>query len=257
MTSTALKLIALFLMFLDHIYEFIGNAPMWLTYLGRLSAPLFLFCMAWGIFYTHDRKKYLFNMYLWGVGMAIGDVVVGLLVPNAKTPPLNDIFVTLFLIGFVVDIIEKYRAGEKKSATKLLLLLIAFQIISTLLVPFAFGTGISTLMVLISAVFPSLLFCEGSVLWVALGVAIYFSRKSKLWLSIVFTLFSVFTLVSMPDSFTYETMFITSPQWMMIGALPLMLCYNGQKGRGYKWLFYIFYPAHIFLLCWLGSFLSF
>ena len=157
----------------------------------------------------------------------------------------------------LVDIIEKYRAGEKKSATKLLLLLIAFQIISTLLVPFAFGTGISTLMVLISAVFPSLLFCEGSVLWVALGVAIYFSRKSKLWLSIVFTLFSVFTLVSMPDSFTYETMFITSPQWMMIGALPLMLFYNGQKGRGYKWLFYIFYPAHIFLLCWLGSFLSF
>lgn len=42
---------------------------------------------------------------------------------------------------------------------------------------------------------------------------------------------------------------------MMIAALPLMLTYNGKKGQGYKWLFYVFYPVHIFLLYWLGGLL--
>lgn len=257
MTSTALKLLALFLMFLDHIYEFIGDAPIWLTWLGRISAPLFIFCMAWGLFYTHDRKKYLINMYLWGVGMAVGDAAVSLLVPGAKTPPINDIFVTLFLIGFIVTIIEKYRAGEKKTGTKLILLLIAAQIISIALAPIAYTGGNLVFVVLLGAIFPSLLFCEGGFVWVAMGVAIYFTRKSKVKLSIVYTLFCAFWLFSMAGSLSLESMFFANYQWMMIGALPLMLCYNGQKGRGYKWFFYIFYPAHVFILCWLGSFLSF
>ncbi len=37
-------------------------------------------------------------------------------------------------------------------------------------------------------------------------------------------------------------------QWMMIGSLPLMLCYNGKRGKGGGRFFYLFYPVHIWLL---------
>ncbi len=40
---------------------------------------------------------------------------------------------------------------------------------------------------------------------------------------------------------------------MMIGALPLMLLHNGARGRGLKWLFYLFYPAHIAALFLIGN----
>ena len=39
-----------------------------------------------------------------------------------------------------------------------------------------------------------------------------------------------------------------NPQWMMIFSLFLILLYNGKKGKGLKYLFYIFYPLHIAIL---------
>ena len=39
-----------------------------------------------------------------------------------------------------------------------------------------------------------------------------------------------------------------NPQWMMIFSLFFILLYNGKKGKGLKYLFYIFYPLHIAIL---------
>lgn len=43
-------------------------------------------------------------------------------------------------------------------------------------------------------------------------------------------------------------------QCFMILALPFMLRFNQQKGPGMKYFFYIFYPAHTFLLFYLANF---
>ncbi|HIU15864.1 MAG TPA: Tat pathway signal protein, partial [Candidatus Ventricola intestinavium] len=43
-------------------------------------------------------------------------------------------------------------------------------------------------------------------------------------------------------------MFTTYYEWYGVFAVIPMLCYNGKRGRGYKALFYAFYPAHIYVL---------
>ena len=71
--GTQLKTIALVLMVLDHIhyfFEFTGWVPTWFSMLGRLSAPLFLFCTVEGFAHTHDRKRYFIRIWAFGAAMA-------------------------------------------------------------------------------------------------------------------------------------------------------------------------------------------
>lgn len=257
MSGTTLKLIALVLMFLDHIYEFIQGMPIWLTWLGRISAPLFIFCMAWGLHYTRSRKKYLRNMYCWSIGMALGDALICVLLPGGVAP-YNNIFTTLFLIGIIVTIMEGFQNGGRPLAVRLLLYLIGAQILSLALVPLSLALlpkG-SNAYLLVSSIFPSLVFCEGGPVIVAFGVALYFAKQKTIPLVLVIISFSFIWLLFAESHFSYESLFLKNYQWMMIGALPLILSYNGQKGSGLKWMFYIFYPAHIFLLYGIGSFLN-
>ena len=49
-------------------------------------------------------------------------------------------------------------------------------------------------------------------------------------------------------SYTIKDMFLQEYQWMMIFAAPLFLVYNGKRGKGSKYFFYIYYVTHIVIL---------
>lgn len=115
LTSFDLKIIALIFMTLDHIYAYVGlvrDAPVIFGILGRISAPLFLFTMAEGFYYTHNRKNYLIRMYLASVLMGIGNSLVN---KYANAPEgvwiVNGIFATMFLIGLYICAIEDIKNG--------------------------------------------------------------------------------------------------------------------------------------------------
>lgn len=74
----------------------------------------------------------------------------------------------------------------------------------------------------------------GQIPYVLLGLLLYYSRQNKLKQSIIYILYSL--------------LFIGSYQIYMLAAFPLIYFYNGQKGKGYKYLFYTFYPAHIYVM---------
>ena len=49
--------------------------------------------------------------------------------------------------------------------------------------------------------------------------------------------------------FTLSQMFTVYYEWMgAVFAVPFLLCYNGRRGAGHGKFFYVFYPAHIYIL---------
>ena len=89
-----------------------------------------------------------------------------------------------------------------------------------------------------------------------MGLVLYlFRRRRKVQVaafSVYYVLYGVVymgLIVSsvMPD-FAWWQLFTRYYEIYGILAAPLMLWYNGQRGRGHKALFYAFYPAHIYLL---------
>ena len=61
-------------MILDHIhyfFSFTGKIPLFFSWIGRLAAPLFLFCIVEGFLHTHDRKKYFLRIYAIAIFMGL------------------------------------------------------------------------------------------------------------------------------------------------------------------------------------------
>ena len=254
MTSTMLKILALIFMFLDHIAEFIPGAPIWLHWIGRISAPVFFFCMVWGFNYTSNRKIYLFRMYGFGIIMAIIDYICNNVYQEPYCYISNNIFVTLFLIGTVSWILE-IRKNDKKKGNQYLICFCLYQIFSTIICiitkQIIVGYGVFEL---VGALTGNILLTEGSILFVFLGVLMYFAKENKNRIASVYTIFCmIFFALALINNFSINGLFYENYQWMMIGAVPFMYLYNGKKGRGYKYLFYIFYPLHIVALFFIGN----
>lgn len=259
MSITALKLTALMLMLIDHIGEFIPGMPIWMHWLGRISAPLFLFCMAWGYFYTRNRKKYLLRMYLFGVGMALGNLILNNMIQDPYCMISNNIFITFLQGAILISLIELTQRDAGKGAVAWILYFVV-QIMITIVCGMAqLIIPLKGAVMFAGALFPSLLFNEGSFLFAMLIPLLYFNRNSKLRTALAFGGFCmVFAVVAYlgANGNDIKSWFYQDYQWMMLAALPMIFLYNGKRGRGMKYFFYAFYPAHIILLFLLGNWLK-
>ena len=261
LSSTGLKWIALILMVLDHIHYFFaytGRVPEWFSMAGRLAAPLFLFCLVEGFSHTHDRRRYFMKVY------AIHLLMSGLLLlmlcgllpirPDGFSP-MNGMmtsFAMLMVVFQGIDWLGEKRWGPGLAAVVLPL---AWPVLASMLMGMApaLQMPLSVLGYTFLPMWNSN--PDAGIGTILTGILLYGFRKNRRVQAGVFAGFTVLyyflyplLVFSQSPEFHWTMMFTTAYEWYGALAALLMLCYNGERGRGPKRFFYVFYPAHVYIL---------
>lgn len=226
-----LKVIALILMFGEHFGRYLGELlptrfPLYLEYTGRIVAPIFFFLAVESYFKTSNRRRYIIRLFVWATIMQVGNFIISRIVqttlqPENFFPVAQNIFLSIAVGVSMIAAIEWGRSqnGFKKWSGFALAGFLAFACLLT----------------------------ESSYNGLAMLVVFYFfyDKKPALYfayagLSILFLLWGLTNI-----DYFWEFEF----QWMMIAALPFIILYNGERGQySLKYLFYAFYPLHIWIL---------
>lgn len=251
LTGFQLKLIGLILMVFDHIHYFFSytdSIPIAFKWVGRVVAPIFIFMTIEGYTHTRNKKKYMFRLWLGSLVMNIGNFFIPKYIQRMDNSALmNNIFATLFMITIYLCIVDfMSRSIKEKSAAKIFLSIILFIAPMALGMLFVSSMALNPSLIYLIFIIPTPLFVEGGVVFIILGIMMYLLRNNRKKLVIVYTILSLALILT--GELSLNGIFMINYQWMMVFAAPLIYLYNGQKGRGMKYLFYIFYPAHIYAL---------
>ncbi len=282
MSTATLKVIATICMLLDHIAGYFHTAPVWFHWIGRISAPLFMFCLAWGMVYTHDRKKYLLRLYIASVSMSIlnyfADSFFG-------TNIESNIFAVMFSAALLIYIID-YVRQNKTERKKILVIYAAVQLLEIvfigIILPILPHFGYMEQNVFIALSGNLFLHNEGFI-FLILPVLIYYNGYTKEKLAVTYIFWWMAQVVlcvsglpyrllrGIPEGiakdlieFSCRIVLRLNPldslrridyRVLVICALPFMLMYNNKRGRYNKYFFYLFYPAHIYILYFMSKYL--
>ena len=258
-TGTGLKVLALVLMVLDHIHYFFGFTgliPEWFSMAGRLAAPIFLFCVVEGFSHTRSRGRYFLRIAAVAIPMGALRFFMqygGFFNRPDGFYPRNGIFTDFMVLLVIWQGIDWLCARRFLPGLAALLGALLWPYGSALL--FNAVPGIETFLGFSCYTFlPSWMFGEGGIVTLVSGILLYVFRKRRglqlaAWGTFVFLydfVFIGYMVVRGGESFT--TLFTQYYEWMELLAVVPLALYNGRRGRGLKALFYVFYPAHVYIL---------
>ncbi len=243
-TSSGLKWVALITMLIDHVgasilewsitsgdYRIVdGNAlyvlDMVFRAIGRTAFPLYIFLMAEGFYYTRSRKNYLIRLIIFcfisevPFDMAFGfyQTGVGDARQNLWVPGYQNVFFTLALGLAAIWIMNLLY--EKMPSVVWEIILDVGVVAVACLAAYALKTD----------------YDAGGVLAIC-GAHVAKRFKAK---PVIEGVMIIAILVVTAGVFEAAAAII---------ALPLLALYRGKRGyRFNRWIFYVFYPAHLCLL---------
>jgi hypothetical protein len=243
-SGTQIKIIGVIMMVFDHLYVMfnVNGAPYWFHWIGRPVAPMFLFICAEGFAHTRSRKRYMLHLL---AGYELMNVISGILtftMLNENVMLIFSIFGSLFfaalymlLTDMLINGIKTKRAGKAALAFLFILIPIAYSLLTLSLMSSDEITRYPWLLPVLYQYIPNIIAIEGGFLWPLLGLLFYILRRGRILQTIPLVLFGIVFII------------FRSGEWLIILAAVPVLLYNGSRGKGGKYFFYIFYPAHIYL----------
>lgn len=258
LSGSAIKIIALCAMFTDHfaavflsrlidsgmaetVNSLLTRLYIYMRAIGRLAFPLFVFLLIEGVLHTRSKQKYLGRMLLFAVISEIPfDLAFNINRYNVRRGRIfefsyQNVFFTLsigLLVVIIIEFLWKKRIflfatveKEGKNAPGKE----AFAAAAENAVKFCLSVVVAAAGVVLSMFMRT----DYSGIGVLAVVVMYAMRKRRCaGLAAVSLVLSVYTLSELPAFLSFIPVYF----------------YNGSRGAGAKWLFYIFYPAHLLVL---------
>ena len=231
--ANQLRVLAMFLMLLDHLWATLVPGNFWMTYLGRAAFPIFAFQISEGFFHSSDRRRYAKRLFLFAL---LSEVPFDLIYGGTVLYPFHQNVMFTLLLGLLACCaIDRARGERTARATLRGALSVAGILLLSLIGMVDYGW---------KGVMPVVAFYllrDFPFAWLAQFVAL-------MLLNIV--LFKGQTIPLLGWDFPTQG-------FAVLSLLPIWL-YNGRRGGGGKALqyaFYAFYPAHMLVLYLLFSLL--
>lgn len=226
----------MFLMVLDHIHPFVSlEAAAFFHAITRCVGVFFAYMCVEGIRYTRNQEKYLARLWLAGTAMQLGNVLLNYFVFIEPYRVHNNIFLTLAIGTSILYFIQYFR---ETSVFKSKLL---------------YGTAIMFLV-------GTAEFSEGGYILIPFMLICYLGINSSRLRNLCLLIFSLvlFSLafVAYGNLSTTLLMLAYNSDFLFITVLPIVALYNGEKGSDHpamKYLFYFFYPSHLYLIAYVAT----
>lgn len=233
-SSAALHILGMALMFLDHTWATIGSDYAWLNWVGRIAFPIFAFLTAEGYFRTHNFKGYLGRMLLFAVLAELPFNLMNSGGSSAFYPAHQNVLFTFALALLLMRCIDRVREKGKVGLT-------------------VFVSGAAVLLGLLLGDALMVDYCGAGVVTV---LVFYFFRERKIWSFLLQAVCLYYINVEMLGGLTvplelFGFQFDLYQQSLALLALIPIWLYRGRHGNSsilFRWLCYFFYPAHILLL---------
>lgn len=264
-----IKMIAVYFMTIDHLGAYGFEIPLFGAYenklriLGRIAMPLFLFILTESLRHTRNRGKFLLRLYLGAVFTGLFVALTNFLFHDSIGRFIqSNIFYQYLFTAIYIILMEEILKGIREHRMMPVLLGIvgmaaswiphALAVFLTELDISRYVANVETRWFLDEIVcsFLNTPLTEYGIVFVLMGVLMYFA-PNKFWKAGVLTAFSFFCYISrfFPELTSMPLFFAVGyPQHYMILAAPVMLMYNGEKGRGNKYFFYAYYPLHRYVI---------
>lgn len=235
--SNTIKLIAIIAMTIDHIAWalFPGYPhealPLLMHIIGRITCPIMCYCIAEGFHYTKNINKYTLRLFIAAIishfayVFASNDFVdARSFIPFYYGAFLNQTSV-MWSLAWGLVMLRLYYSEKIKSTPIKVLGIILICLIT----------------------FPSDWSCIAALCILAIGTNRGKTAVQMFWLCFYVAIYSVVYFFAIDKIYGIL-------QMAVVLSIPIICMYNGERGKNpginkfMKWLFYIYYPLHLFII---------